>query len=72
MIQLTFSFLPVFCMIWWGGGTGLAAVETLPEFPVLIQTNILANSLSISGTGNSPGETSGLKMVAVEMVELCF
>jgi hypothetical protein len=51
-----------------GGGTGLAAVETLLEFPILIQTNILANRLSISGTGNSPGETLGLKMVAVEIV----
>jgi len=51
-----------------GGGTGLAAVETLLEFPVLIQTNILANRLSISGTRNSPGKTLGLKMMAVEIV----
>jgi len=61
-------FLFFFC----GGGTGLVAVETLLAFPVLLQTNILANCLSISGTGNSPGETSGLKMVAVEIVEFCF
>jgi hypothetical protein len=57
-----------------GGGreTGLAAVQTLLEFPALIQTNIFANRLYISGTGNSPGEASGLKMVAVEIVKICF
>jgi hypothetical protein len=55
-----------------GGGPGLAAVQALLEFPVLIQTNILANRISISVTGNSPGETSGLKPVAVQIAEFCF
>jgi len=55
-----------------GGGTELAVVETFLEFHIPIQTNILANHLSITQTGNSPGETSGLKMVAVEIVEFCF
>jgi hypothetical protein len=44
----------------------------LIEFPILIQTNILANHLLISGTGDSAEETSGLKMVAVEIVEIAF
>jgi hypothetical protein len=46
----------------------LGGVGTLLELPILIQTNILANYLSISGTG----ETSGLKMLAVEIVEFDF